>query len=168
MNTKAQFDATLETEMRIRWRTDEVIALAALLLSCNLNLAHAANYCARAAGRGEAAPTPAVLAAEVGATFGISPSMAREAAMVRCVGTKLLACYIGANLNCGKADQRRSLAGASAYCRENPGSESIPMVATGHDTIYQWRCAGRRAVAGKAILAVDRQGYIVENWKATR
>jgi hypothetical protein len=42
------------------------------------------------------------------------------------------------------------------------------MAATGHDTIYDWSCKGRRAVAGKAMLTVDPQGYISENWKELR
>ncbi|MGB6535489.1 MAG: hypothetical protein WBF58_05950 [Xanthobacteraceae bacterium] len=39
------------------------------------------------------------------------------------------------------------------------------MSATGHDTVYAWSCKGRRAVAGKAAVRVDPQGYIAENWK---
>jgi hypothetical protein len=42
----------------------------------------------------------------------------------------------------------------------------IPMAATGHGTIYEWSCNGRRAVAGKAVMTLDPQGYIAENWKA--
>ena len=89
----------------------------------------------------------------------------RRGAFVRCASGKLLACLIGANLNCGKADTRRSLPGASEYCRANPGADDIPMFATGHDTIYAWRCAGKRAVAGKALVTVDAHGYDAGNWK---
>ena len=89
----------------------------------------------------------------------------RRGAFVRCAGGRLLACAIGANLNCGKADTRRSLPGASEYCRAHPGADDIPMFATGHDTIYAWRCAGRRAVAGKALVSVDAHGYDAGNWK---
>ena len=39
------------------------------------------------------------------------------------------------------------------------------MFATGHDTIYAWRCVGKRAVAGKALVAVDAHGYDAGNWK---
>jgi hypothetical protein len=146
----------------------KAFVLGGLLVGWTLNIADAEDYCAADAGRGKAVSTPPQLAARVAATFGISVKMARDATMVRCLGTKLLACWVGANLNCGKADTGRSLPGASAYCRQNPGSESIPMVATGHDTIYEWRCAGRRAVAGKAITAVDAQGFVAENWRAAQ
>ena len=79
-----------------------------------------------------------------------------------------MACTVGANLNCGKADMRRALPGAAAYCRENPDSTFIPMFATGHDTIYDWRCAGGKAVAGKMLLSVDPQGFVAGNWKPLR
>ena len=89
----------------------------------------------------------------------------RNGGFVRCANGKLLACLIGANLNCGKADTRRSLPGASEFCRANPGADNIPMFATGHDTIYGWRCVGKRAVAGKARVSVDPHGYDAGNWR---
>jgi len=42
------------------------------------------------------------------------------------------------------------------------------MAATGHATIYEWSCDGRSAVPGKALVTVDPQGYIAENWKDVR
>jgi hypothetical protein len=42
------------------------------------------------------------------------------------------------------------------------------MAATGHATIYDWSCNGRRAVAGKTVSAVDPQGYEADNWKELR
>jgi hypothetical protein len=127
--------------------------------------AEGARYCALGTVGHVAAQVPGKLAPLVGRTFGISAERARQSAYVRCVGGKLMACWIGANLDCGQADVHRSLLGGDAYCRENPGSDSIPMAATGHATIYDWRCEGRRAVAGKANRAVDAQGYIADNWK---
>jgi hypothetical protein len=44
-------------------------------------------------------------------------------------------------------------------------TRSSRQAATGHDTIYEWSCNGRRAVAGKTVMTVDPQGYIAENWK---
>ena len=111
---------------------------------------------------------PAGLSAAVAKTFQIDEAAVRDAAYVRCVGPTLMGCYVGANLDCDKADTRRTLPGATAWCRENPGSSNIPMSATGHDTIYEWSCKGRRAVAGKAAMTVDPQGYIAENWKEIR
>ncbi|HEY1778844.1 MAG TPA: hypothetical protein VGG79_00090 [Roseiarcus sp.] len=108
---------------------------------------------------------PKDLEAAVARTFGVSVDVVRHGGSVRCANGKLLACLIGANLNCGKADTRRSLRGASEYCRANLGADNIPMFATGHDTIYAWRCVGGRAVSGKALVAVDAHGYDAGNWK---
>jgi len=89
----------------------------------------------------------------------------RHIAFVRCAGDKLLACSVGANLNCGKVNTGRTLPGAREFCRANPDADNIPMFATGHDTNYAWRCVGRRAVATKTVVAVDPNGYDAGNWK---
>lgn len=140
-------------------------ALAVGLLCALARPATAAEpYCSSSA-HASAAKVPADLVSRVGKTFQIGDSAVNEAAVVRCVGRKLAACYVGANLVCGKADVRRSLPGATAWCRANPGSQFIPMSATGHGTIYQWSCRGQHAVPGSATAHVDPQGYIAENWK---
>jgi hypothetical protein len=119
---------------------------------------------------GHATPgkVPADLMSAVATTFQIDSDAVRKAAFVRCAGPKLMGCYIGANLDCDKAETSRSLPGATAWCRGNPGSKIIPMSATGHDTIYEWSCKGRHAVAGKAMATVDPQGYIADNWREIR
>ena len=111
---------------------------------------------------------PADLIGAVARRFQIDNNLARDVAFVRCVGPKLMGCYIGANLDCDKAEKSRTLPGATAWCRKNPGSKIIPMSATGHDTIYEWSCNGRRAVVGPAMMTVDSQGYIADNWKEIR
>ena len=114
------------------------------------------------------AKVPPSLVADVARVFLLDEDAARHAAFVRCVGPKLLACYIGANINCFKADTRRTVPGATAWCREHPGSAFIPMSATGHATIYDWSCKNDEAVAGKILMPVDAQGYIAGNWKEIR
>ncbi len=141
-----------------------VAALACAAAAWPAFAAGGVGYCAAGAGRQSAAPVPKELQSAVAKAFGISVDQARHA-KVRCAGGRLMACWVGANLDCGKANVHRRLVGASAWCRDHPGSESIPMVATGHDTIYDWRCEGRRAVAGKPNRALDARGYIVDNWK---
>jgi len=108
---------------------------------------------------------PADLMAAFAAAFQLDATSAGGAGFVRCVGPKVMACYTGANLNCFKADTRRALPGATAWCHDHPGSKGIPMAATGHATIYDWSCKGRRAVAGKIVAAVDPQGYEAGNWR---
>jgi hypothetical protein len=124
-------------------------------------------YCPDPA-RGSPGKVPAQLTKAVAGAFQIDEATVRAAAFVRCADQKLMGCYTGANLNCFKADTRRTLPGASAWCHEHPGSKGIPMSATGHDTIYDWSCSGTRAVAGEVVLAVDEQGYIADNWKEIR
>jgi hypothetical protein len=127
--------------------------------------AHAATpYCPNRAHQAPK-PVPANLVAQVAAALQIDAPMAKGASYVRCVGPTLMACAIGANLVCGKADRRRDSPGATAWCRDNPGAKIVPMAATGHATIYEWSCVDHRAVPGKAVMAVDRHGYIAENWK---
>jgi hypothetical protein len=131
--------------------------------------AHAAGpYCPGGAGLRSAHAVPAALERSVADVFGIGVAQVRDGAVVRCVGSQLLACWVGVNLNCGKADTRRRLVGATAFCRDNPEAVDVPMAATGHDTIYDWRCVKGRAVAGKVVMAVDPQGYIAGNWKVVK
>jgi hypothetical protein len=111
---------------------------------------------------------PPGLIGAVATTFEIDNDSVRNAAFVRCVGPKLMGCYIGANLDCDKAETNRSLPGATAWCHDNPGSKIIPMSVTGHDTIYEWSCKRHRAIAGKAVVTVDLLGYIADNWREIR
>jgi hypothetical protein len=108
---------------------------------------------------------PANFVAAVARTFEIDDRAVREGAYIRCVGLQLLACYVGANLNCFQADARRASRGGNKFCQSNPGSKIVPMAATGHDTIYEWSCRGKTAVAGKAMVTIDPQGYVGEHWK---
>jgi hypothetical protein len=137
--------------------------LAAIIVVASIALPHPATaepYCPNPA-HATPAKVPPDLVPAVAKTFGIDSAVA----FVRCVGAKLMACAVGANLVCDKADQRRELPGATEWCRDNPRSDSIPMFATGHATIYEWSCKRRRAVAGRVVVAVDPQGYIAQNWK---
>lgn len=112
-------------------------------------------------------PIPSSLAPAVIAAFQVrmTPAEIVETGAMRCAEGHLLACLIGANLNCGKADTRTRNAGASRWCRDHPNSDFVPLVATGHDTIYSWRCDGSHAVIERQVENVDRQGFVTENWK---
>lgn len=83
----------------------------------------------------------------------------------RCMAGKVWLCNTGANLVCGKADTSRTSAGAADFCKQNPGSDVVPMAATGHDTIYEWKCVGTKAVISKQVETVDPRGFLTENWK---
>jgi len=112
-------------------------------------------------------PAPPALQARIAQAFGIAAEAARNS-VVRCDGARLLACAAGANLNCGFADMRRELPGATEYCKANAEADFIPMFATGHATIYNWRCSGGHATPGKVVVTVDPQGYDAGNWKEAR
>ena len=144
-----------------------VAALAFGALQCVFPASAASGPAACASGAGPRAPAPVPkdLEAAVASTFAVPFDVVRRGGVVRCAKDKLLACLIGANRNCGKANTRRSLPGASAFCRANPDADVIPMAATGHDTIYAWRCVGRRPVAENTVVAVDPDGYDAGNWK---
>ena len=144
-----------------------VVALLCGALQCAspVSAARAPATCASGVEPRVPVPVPKNLEADVARTFSVPVDLVRGGAFVRCAGARLLACVVGANLNCGKANTRRSLPGASAFCRANPDAQIIPMAATGHDTIYAWRCAGQRELAAKAVVAVDRDGYDAGNWK---
>ncbi|HEY5063437.1 MAG TPA: hypothetical protein VIJ04_01220 [Xanthobacteraceae bacterium] len=144
-----------------------VLTFCGLLILMNalpLRAAHAASYCPNPA-HARPEKVPADLIPALAAAFNVDKDAVRNGGVVRCVRGKLMGCFVGANLNCDKADMRRSSFGAAAWCRSHPGAADIPMAATGHDTIYAWSCKGSHAVPGKAVVKVDRQGYVAQNWK---
>jgi len=58
----------------------------------------------------------------------------------RCMNGEVFLCNYGANIPCTKADLSRHLASVDAYCKEVRNDNFVPMAATGHATIYTWRC----------------------------
>jgi hypothetical protein len=84
----------------------------------------------------------------------------------RCMGGKVYACFVGANLPCdSKANTDKTPTSAeSDYCKSNPNSDFIPAAVTGHDTIYAWRCKNDTPAIDKQVFHVDSQGYIQEIW----
>ncbi len=85
-------------------------------------------------------------------------------ASVRCMDGRLLACFVGANLPCGKMNAARDNPGADAFCRDNPAAEFVPAFATGHDTIYAYRCRSGRAEITGTTFALDRRGFAAKLW----
>jgi hypothetical protein len=85
-------------------------------------------------------------------------------AQTRCMDGKLLVCFVGANLPCGKINATRDNPGATAWCREHPGDKIIPLVATGHDTLYSYECDGANARVTKTNLVLDRRGFAAKLW----
>lgn len=125
--------------------------------------------CAKVGDDDKAKPIPAALVPQARQLFGFSRetpnAVIRNGTSYRCMGGKAWLCNVGANLVCGKANAAKNLPGAAAFCKDNPGSDMIPMAATGHDTIYEWKCVGPNAQIVRQVVAVDPRGFIAENWK---
>lgn len=129
----------------------------------------AQTLCAAKANDDTLQPLPAPLVPQARALFGLSPEMpaalVQKSTVYRCMNGKAWLCNSGANLVCGKANTSRKSAGAASFCKENPGASVVPMAATGHDTIYQWSCAGKKARISQQIADADPRGFIAANWK---
>jgi len=128
----------------------------------------AVHYCGRAGNDDRVRATTPDLAQAIKRLFNFSGKYALEATYYRCAGGNVLVCYVGANLPCDKANQSASVPGATEWCRTNPNSNLIPMVATGHDTVYSWRCRGTKAVTTGKIGKLDHRGFFQHNWKRLR
>jgi hypothetical protein len=149
-----------------------VIAVLALLGIVLLSgAAHAQadpqQFCRRAGTDDTLRSIPPSLVPRAQSMFGPSmPSdMAQRTTVFRCMRGLTLMCNTGANLPCGKADTRRTNRGASAWCKDNPNSDFIPMYAVGHDTIYQWRCTDGQARIVSQQDQVDERGFITRYWR---
>ncbi len=151
--------------MTARW-------LALALLALSPGLASAADMrarCARVGDDDRAIPIDASLVGAARAAFGLAADAPADwvvaSTVARCMGGAVWLCNAGANIPCGKADANRRNAGASAFCRQNPGAQTVPMSATGHATIYGYVCDGTRARVTKKFGAVDARGFVADSWK---
>jgi hypothetical protein len=88
----------------------------------------------------------------------------------RCMGGKVYACNIGANLPChSKADTSQTPTQAMQdFCAAdgNGNVDFIPMSVTGHTTIYSWRCVNGAPQLLDQIDQVDEAGYQTSIWYA--
>jgi len=113
-------------------------------------------------------PVPESLAGRVNAVFGTAmpASMIAASTVYRCAGGQVTVCTAGADLPCGPGDTSRVAApGEIAWCRQNPDADYIPAFATGHDTIFAWRCRGGAPSIAKQVFDVDSEGFIQQFWK---
>ena len=125
--------------------------------------------CARITNDDRVRPIPVTLVPKARQLFSFSADASdiyiQKSTSFRCMDGKVWLCNTGANLVCGKANASRTSAGAADFCKQNPGSDVVPMAATGHDTIYEWKCVGNKAVISKQAETVDPRGFLSENWK---
>ncbi len=146
-----------------------VAAIAVVLLTA----AHAhaeppAAFCQRVGTDDTTRPIPEALVPAVNAAFGTTmpARVAIDTTVYRCATGRVLVCTAGANLPCGKANASRTPAeGEVQWCRDHPDDASIPAVATGHDTIYQWSCRAGVPRIVRQTLHTDPRGFVAEFWK---
>jgi hypothetical protein len=122
-------------------------------------------FCARVGNDDELRTAPASLASAIKRLFNLKGNNLPTAAYYRCAAGHVLACWVGANIPCGKANTAKTLPAATEWCATHPDSDFIPMVVTGHDTLYSWRCVGHAAQAGAPAGKLDARGFFDENWK---
>ena len=94
------------------------------------------------------------------------PDAFKQMTIWRCMNNKVYACNFGANLPCdSKADTNRNPTQAMVdFCKENPGSDFIPMAVTGHATIYSFHCVEDQPELLDQIAQVDAAGYLANIW----
>lgn len=84
----------------------------------------------------------------------------------RCFEGRVLACTVGANLNCGLADaSRQPKPGMTTYCQDNPESDFIPLAVAGHEGVFAWQCRNGQPVIERQVFTVDPRGFVSEFWQ---
>jgi len=147
------------------------VSILAVLAAWPIAPAHAetpAAFCARIGNDGALRPIPESLVAAAGAALGTSMprGVAMKTTVFRCANRRVLVCTVGANLVCGRANTSRTPGrGQIDWCREHHDDAFIPAVATGHDTIYAWRCQDGVPRIVRQTLDVDARGFVVQNWQ---
>ena len=125
-------------------------------------------YCARVGTEDAARPLPPALAGRAAEVFGLRsapPEYVARATVWRCEGGRVLACFAGANLPCGKLDRRQALPAVARWCAGHPGAV-VPASVSGHGSLWRWSCRGAQAVRNGAAWQLDGRGFAVETWKA--
>lgn len=147
------------------------LAILGVVLAPRLSMAAPAKgkspraYCARVGNDDEPRSTPPSLTSAIKRLFNLEGHNLPTAAYYRCAESRVLVCWVGANIPCGKANTAKAMPAATQWCATHPDSDFIPMVVTGHDTLYSWRCVGRAAQAGAPAGKLDARGFFAENWK---
>ncbi len=85
-------------------------------------------------------------------------------AHIRCMDGRLWACFTGANLPCHKMNTSRDNKGAESFCQTNPQAPIVPAFATGHDSIYSYRCVAGRAEITGTTFPLDARGFAATLW----
>ncbi len=108
-------------------------------------------------------PIPAGLVAPAIRLFDLQGE-AQESTVYRCMSGAIWLCNHGANLTCAKADARLTIPSVTAFCKQNPNEEFVPMVVTGHGVNHSWGCVRGKAMV-KETEELDARGFIANQWR---
>jgi hypothetical protein len=101
-----------------------------------------------------------------GAKMPPDDAILQAQAKFRCMNGKAHVCFAGANLPCGKLNTSRENEGAENFCRSDPEADFVPMAATGHDSVYSYRCHDGKAEVLRATYELDERGFAKSLWMA--
>ncbi len=101
-----------------------------------------------------------------GAKAAPDDALLQAQAKFRCMNGKAYVCFIGANLPCGKLNTSRENEGAENFCRSEPEADFVPMSATGHDSVYSYRCHDGKPEVLRATYELDERGFAKSLWMA--
>jgi hypothetical protein len=132
----------------------------AMLLCSTPNIVTGQTLCAGKGTDDTVRPIPPSFYAFANTLFGEDSA---SSTVYRCMDDRVYVCFIGNGFSCDRPSTDRRNPGAEQWCRENPGSDFVPMAASGHGTIYTWKCVGRRAVIGSS-QKLDERGFRAEMW----
>jgi hypothetical protein len=131
-----------------------------LLLCCAPSVVTGQTLCTGKVAEDTVRPIPPSLYAFADTLFGEDSA---SHTVYRCMDDRAYVCEIGNGFSCERPSTDRHNLGANRWCRENPGSDSVPMAASGHGTIYGWKCLGKRAVVD-CTQRLDERGFRAEMW----
>jgi hypothetical protein len=108
------------------------------------------------------------LMAATGAPEGAPLDVFMRNSYWRCMGGKVYACTVGANIPClEKADTSRApTAAMREYCRTNPDTDAIPAYVTGRATVYAWACQRGKPLITWKVNRPDERGFLANFWYA--
>lgn len=146
-----------------------ILALVFVALGClAVQPAYAASICRLKPASDALLLLPIMLVPNVEKAFDLhdmEPAEVQHLTVARCVSGHVYACFVGANLPCGKADLATSRPDITAWCEKNPNADFIPAYVTGHDTAYNWRCIKGQAGIESPSVALDASGFLKDYWR---
>lgn len=146
-----------------------IFSACLLILGClALSPAHAANLCTARPASDAPVPLPAALIPRVKKAFdlhNIKPKEVQQLTVSRCMDGHVYACFVGANLPCGKADTATHKPDITAWCKENQNADFVPAYVTGHDSAYNWGCTGGLPHIQPPSAALDARGFFTDYWR---